>query len=172
MMETWRCRGWSRSSWKLDRGQGWPPRSLKTDSSCSDPKHSWTHFWLRVPYNILNSDFTSWYVTKQRLSGCTGVRSPCVVRNVWQQWHCGSGCSDVVSRFDYFFFLRCCSWFSIYHLADTSEESWGSILTKPPILTYHWFDVTPILTNHLFWRTTYFDVPPILTFYLTFRLLR
>ena len=100
------------------------------------PKSSWTHFWLRVPYYILNSDFNSWYVTKQRMSGCTGVRSPCVVRNVWQQWHCGSGCSVVVSRFDYFF-LRCCSWFSIYHLADTSEESW----------VVSWL-------NHRFWRTT------------------
>ena len=38
MMETWRCRGWSRSSWKLDRGVGCPPRSSKTDSFCSDPK--------------------------------------------------------------------------------------------------------------------------------------
>ena len=38
MMETLGCRGWSRSSWKLDRGRGCQPRSLKTDSFCSEPK--------------------------------------------------------------------------------------------------------------------------------------
>ena len=38
MMETLGCRGWLRSSWKLDRGPGCPPSSSKTDSFCSDPK--------------------------------------------------------------------------------------------------------------------------------------
>ena len=101
------------------------------------PKNSWTHFWLRVPYNIQNSDFTSWYVTKQRLSGCTGVRPPCVVRNVWQQWHCGSGCSDVVSRFDYFV---CCG---------VAAGSVFNILLIPVrnLEVVSWL-------NHRFWRTT------------------
>ena len=38
MMGTLGCRGWLRSSWKLDRGPGCPPSSSKTDSFCSDPK--------------------------------------------------------------------------------------------------------------------------------------
>ena len=101
------------------------------------PRNSWTHFWLRVPYYILNSDFTSWYVTKQRLSGCTGVRSPCVVRNVWQQWHCGSGCSVVVSRFDYFV---CCG------------RAAGSVFTILLIPVRN-LEVVSWL-NHRFWRTT------------------
>ena len=101
------------------------------------PRNSWTHFWLRVPCYILNSDFTSWYVTKQRLSGCTGVRLPCVVRNVWQQWHCGSGCSDVVSRFDYFFCCGCAA---------------GSVFTILLIPVRN-LEVVSWL-NHRFWRTT------------------